>query len=311
MPFKSLAQRRKFYALKSEGKMDQKTIDEWESETKKKLPERLHKLAALNPKVDESLPYREKAEVSIRGPGETVVAQDVNGYLEFPGGGLNKGETPSAAAAREVLEETGITLKNLKPVGRSKFDFPESWNKNLGSWLKKWRGMDVHHFTAEPVSIEAPTSEEGDDWKKVEFKPVAGILSSLQGKSNDKETMQTRQEEAKAIKQLMEKKAASSLESVLTKYAPTIVGGVTSYVDAPSQKKLLGTVEPLVGGYTGGRIGEHSGEALGRMAKKLIKVNLAKPLGMMGEGFGSYLGAKLDLNKIKDKTLIAKKNLLL
>ena len=43
MPFKSEAQRRKFYALKAEGKMDQKTIDEWESETKGKLPERIKK----------------------------------------------------------------------------------------------------------------------------------------------------------------------------------------------------------------------------------------------------------------------------
>lgn len=41
MPFKSEAQRRKFYALKAEGRMDQKTIDEWEADTPKKLPERL------------------------------------------------------------------------------------------------------------------------------------------------------------------------------------------------------------------------------------------------------------------------------
>lgn len=43
--FKSKAQRRKFYALKAEGKMDQKTIDEWESDTKNKksLPEKVKK----------------------------------------------------------------------------------------------------------------------------------------------------------------------------------------------------------------------------------------------------------------------------
>jgi hypothetical protein len=41
MPFKSLQQRKKFYALKSQGKMDQKTIDEWEEETPKNLPEKV------------------------------------------------------------------------------------------------------------------------------------------------------------------------------------------------------------------------------------------------------------------------------
>lgn len=44
MPFKSKAQRRKFYALAEEGKMDKSTIDKWESETPKgKLPERATK----------------------------------------------------------------------------------------------------------------------------------------------------------------------------------------------------------------------------------------------------------------------------
>ena len=43
MPFLSKAQRKKFYALKNEGKMDQKTIDEWEQSTPEHIPERLHK----------------------------------------------------------------------------------------------------------------------------------------------------------------------------------------------------------------------------------------------------------------------------
>lgn len=40
MPFKSNAQRRKFYMLKAQGKMTQEEIDKWESETHGKLPER-------------------------------------------------------------------------------------------------------------------------------------------------------------------------------------------------------------------------------------------------------------------------------
>jgi hypothetical protein len=45
MPFKSLSQRKKFYALKNEGKMSQSTIDEWEKNTPKNLPERITKKA--------------------------------------------------------------------------------------------------------------------------------------------------------------------------------------------------------------------------------------------------------------------------
>lgn len=41
MPFKSEAQRRKFYALKERGEMSQKEIDKWEEETPDNLPERV------------------------------------------------------------------------------------------------------------------------------------------------------------------------------------------------------------------------------------------------------------------------------
>ena len=43
MPFKPKAQRRKFYALKSKGKMTQAEIDEWESHTSKNIPEKKKK----------------------------------------------------------------------------------------------------------------------------------------------------------------------------------------------------------------------------------------------------------------------------
>ena len=43
MPFKSEAQRRKFYALKAKGKMSQETIDEWEEETPKNIPKKKKK----------------------------------------------------------------------------------------------------------------------------------------------------------------------------------------------------------------------------------------------------------------------------
>lgn len=43
MPFKSKAQRRKFYALKAKGKMAQAEIDEWESHTPKNISEKKKK----------------------------------------------------------------------------------------------------------------------------------------------------------------------------------------------------------------------------------------------------------------------------
>jgi len=48
MPFLSKSQRRKFYALKSEGKMTQNKIDEWEQDTPKNIPERVEKRANMS-----------------------------------------------------------------------------------------------------------------------------------------------------------------------------------------------------------------------------------------------------------------------
>lgn len=41
MPFKSEAQRRKFAELVKQGKMDKKVFNEWNSDTPKKIPERI------------------------------------------------------------------------------------------------------------------------------------------------------------------------------------------------------------------------------------------------------------------------------
>jgi hypothetical protein len=45
MPFKSQAQRRKFYAMADKGEISKKTVEKWEDETPKgkKLPEKVKK----------------------------------------------------------------------------------------------------------------------------------------------------------------------------------------------------------------------------------------------------------------------------
>ncbi len=39
-------------------------------------------------------------------------------FVEFPAGGIDAGETPEQAAARELLEETGFVAKRLTRLGR-------------------------------------------------------------------------------------------------------------------------------------------------------------------------------------------------
>jgi hypothetical protein len=56
MPFKSEAQRRKFASMVKSGEISQKTFDEWNSETPKKIP------ARKKPKTIEDLKKIAKAK---------------------------------------------------------------------------------------------------------------------------------------------------------------------------------------------------------------------------------------------------------
>ena len=64
MPFKSEAQRRKFYAMAREGKISQETVDRWEKETPKgaKLPERVGKM-------DKTAEFRSHQDAMVRAAG--------------------------------------------------------------------------------------------------------------------------------------------------------------------------------------------------------------------------------------------------
>lgn len=61
---------------------------------------------------------------------------------QFPQGGIDAGEPSHFAALRELYEETGTNISNLKPLGKAKdwlyYDFPEDHKSRR---LKNWAGQ--------------------------------------------------------------------------------------------------------------------------------------------------------------------------
>ena len=47
------------------------------------------------------------------------------GYYEIPGGKIEEGETPEQTAIREMKEETGLIIKNLKNKGKMIIEYPD------------------------------------------------------------------------------------------------------------------------------------------------------------------------------------------
>jgi len=69
------------------------------------------------------------------------------GKINGPGGRLEPGETPAAAAVREVQEELGITPLDAFPCGELSFQFVDGYSLHCHVFA-------AHAFTGEPVETE-------------------------------------------------------------------------------------------------------------------------------------------------------------
>jgi 8-oxo-dGTP pyrophosphatase MutT (NUDIX family) len=87
----------------------------------------------------------------------------------LPKGGLEPGETPEQAAAREVREETGITATVLRPLGDVTY-----WYRRGGRRIRK----TVHFFLCAFVSgSTADHDHEVDDARWIPLSEAPAALS--------------------------------------------------------------------------------------------------------------------------------------
>lgn len=93
----------------------------------------------------------------------------------FPGGGMDKRETPEEALRREVLEETGAILEeNLECLEKIYFDWDENWAKTekQRKRYKVYRGEEMHIFRGEIVKLVRPRGDPSDVWKGKKFMEI-------------------------------------------------------------------------------------------------------------------------------------------
>ena len=100
--------------------------------------------------------YREAVRVIVVKDGKYVLlgreAYDENpkgkfNCFDFPGGGIEEGQTAEEAAIRECLEEVGVLIKNPRPLGLEFYcdiKFRGEWGQKYRGNLDRWYIADYH-----------------------------------------------------------------------------------------------------------------------------------------------------------------------
>lgn len=103
----------------------------------------------------------------------------LDGYRwQMPQGGIDKGEDFTAAALRELHEETGVrsaTLLMITP-GWLAYDFPPEYKR--GNWRGQRQKWALMMFTGEDaqINIAADDDPEFDDWRWAALEEVAELI---------------------------------------------------------------------------------------------------------------------------------------
>ena len=137
----------------------------------------------------ENLAFRKNCEGYFIDDNGMILAQNSGkGYIIFPGGGINRNETPEEGLLRETFEETGVIIKRkLKKLGVIHIIWGENWAKTdkQKRRYKKYKGDEMHFFFCKINKLEKPRGDpenpnEDDVWMRERFIPIARVIEIIE-----------------------------------------------------------------------------------------------------------------------------------
>lgn len=116
----------------------------------------MHRSTASRPPVDVAAAIVERADGRVL-LAERPAGKPWAGYWEFPGGKIERGETPHAALARELHEELGIEVDAATPWITFVYDYPERSVRLHFFRVPRWHG-EPHGREGQRLAWELPGS---------------------------------------------------------------------------------------------------------------------------------------------------------
>jgi len=130
------------------------------------------------------LPFRMNTEGYFLNKNRNILAQiSDKGYVIFPGGGIDEGETPEESIIRETLEETGaVVVKPLKLISKLKIVWGLNWAKTdkQKDRYNKFRGDKMYFFCGRIHYFKDNLEILEDTWKGEKLIPLDDAISLLE-----------------------------------------------------------------------------------------------------------------------------------
>jgi 8-oxo-dGTP pyrophosphatase MutT (NUDIX family) len=154
------------------------------------------------------LPFRKNCEGYFICKNKKIIAQDTKkGYIEFPGGGVDKNESTEQALIREAHEEAGIIISGeLKKVGQLNFVWGPNWAKTekQKKRFKEFQGEEIHFFVGKVKKLVCPKGDSCEaGWQdkiKMEIQDIINFLENQ--KPFDEDIKEYREFQLKMLNEL-------------------------------------------------------------------------------------------------------------
>ncbi len=99
------------------------------------------------------VPYVGVGCIVVRADGHLLLVRNRAGFWSTPGGHLDFGETPQACAARETLEETGLTVTNVEFVAVTNDVLLDAGKHYVTIWMHAEADPSAPTLRADPDEI--------------------------------------------------------------------------------------------------------------------------------------------------------------